>query len=294
MKQTWLKSLTVFALSAIATFNPLVIEAGVAQEIAALPPPNFEPIDIYVPPPERLSDGVCPASLDFFIDAIIDTPTFRSAKWGILVESLDRQVLYSRNPTTRLIPASNTKLLTTAAALQRLDINTARIRGSSLTSWVTTTNRDSNNNYAEILLRFIGGASAARQSLTQLGVNSSGFRQADGSGLSRSNSTSPDALIDLLQAMTSAKGSDVFYQSLPVGGVSGTLRRRFRNTAAQGKVRAKTGTLRGVRALSGYLEHPEYGRVVFSILINQPGQSGTTMLRAIDDVVLQLTKLTRC
>ncbi|MGB3692271.1 MAG: D-alanyl-D-alanine carboxypeptidase/D-alanyl-D-alanine-endopeptidase [Spirulinaceae cyanobacterium] len=294
MKQPWLKSLTILALSAITTFNPLLFKAGVAQEIATLPPPNFEPIDIYVPPPEQLSDGVCPASMDFFIDAIVDTPAFRTAKWGILVESLDGQVIYGKNPTTRLIPASNTKLLTTAAALQRLDIDSARIRSSSLTSWVTTTNRDSNNNYAEILLRFIGGATAAKQSLTQLGVNPNGFSQADGSGLSRSNSISPDALVDLLQAMTRAKGSDIFYQSLPVGGVSGTLRRRFRSTAAQGKVRAKTGTLRGVRALSGYLEHPEYGRIVFSILINQPGQSGDTMLRAIDDVVVQLTKLVRC
>ena len=94
--------------------------------------------------------------------------------------------------------------------------------------------------------------------------------------------------------MWTQPGGEVFYRSLPVAGQSGTLRRRFQNTTLQGQVRAKTGTLRGVRALSGYLNHPDYGPLVFSIIVNQPGQSGTQMLQAIDAVVEQLARVTPC
>ena len=59
-------------------------------------------------------------------------------------------------------------------------------------------------------------------------------------------------------------------------------------------MRAKTGTLRGVRALSGYVESPTYGPLIFSILINQPGQSGSVMLRAIDQMVLQMAQVSPC
>ena len=63
----------------------------------------------------------------------------------------------------------------------------------------------------------------------------------------------------------------------------------------KGTVRAKTGTLRGVKALSGYLDHPEYGTLVFSIINNQPiNQSSTEVVKGIDDIVLQLSQLSNC
>jgi D-alanyl-D-alanine carboxypeptidase/D-alanyl-D-alanine-endopeptidase (penicillin-binding protein 4) len=144
------------------------------------------------------------------------------------------------------------------------------------------------------LLRHLGGSQSARQALTQLGVDPNGYRLADGSGLSRQNLATPRVLVDTLRAMYYAPAKDTFYASLPVAGVSGTLRNRMRQTPAQGLVLAKTGTLRGVRALSGYLNNPRYGTLVFSILANQPGYSGQALVRGIDDVVLQLTMLTDC
>ncbi len=59
-------------------------------------------------------------------------------------------------------------------------------------------------------------------------------------------------------------------------------------------VHAKTGTLRGVRALSGYMDHPEYGVLVFSILVNQPNQPGSSLVRAIDEIVLRLNMINSC
>jgi D-alanyl-D-alanine carboxypeptidase/D-alanyl-D-alanine-endopeptidase (penicillin-binding protein 4) len=94
--------------------------------------------------------------------------------------------------------------------------------------------------------------------------------------------------------MMYAKGNDLFYRSLPVSGVNGTLRNRLKLPETQGKIRAKTGTLRGVRSLSGYLEHPYYGTILFSIMVNQPSQSGQVLVGAIDEIALRLAQLTPC
>jgi D-alanyl-D-alanine carboxypeptidase len=81
---------------------------------------------------------------------------------------------------------------------------------------------------------------------------------------------------------------------LAIAGVSGTLKNRFQGTPLVGRVHAKPGTLRGVRALSGYLEHSTQGVIAFSIVVNQPGQDGAVMVRAIDQIMLQLNHFTGC
>ena len=82
---------------------------------------------------------------------------------------------------------------------------------------------------------------------------------------------------------------------LPVGGRSGTLRHRFLNTSCAGRVHAKTGTLTGVSALSGYLDHPDsasFGRVVFSIVANGGAAYGGE-LRPFEDAIVEQTALAR-
>lgn len=236
----------------------------------------------------------CPAQLESGIGRIIDTSTFSGSQWGVLVEDLPAgTTLYSHNADGFLIPASNIKLLTTAAALQIYAAEGQNQLGN-VEQWVNVINRQSDNDYADALLDRIGGPTAASQALLALGINPSDYRQVDGSGLSRSNLVKPSAFIALLESMRLANGSDIFYNSLPVAGISGTLRDRFHNTSVEGKVHAKTGTLRGVKALSGYLEHPDYETLAFSIVVNQPGQSGQVLTNAIDRIVLLLNQLQRC
>ncbi|HBB31562.1 MAG TPA: D-alanyl-D-alanine carboxypeptidase/D-alanyl-D-alanine-endopeptidase [Cyanobacteria bacterium UBA8803] len=287
----WVKPLAMLTLTFLAWVDPTPRMQASATDLRL----DFEPIQIDVPPPEsKGKGGVCPDFLGFFIDSIISRPAVARGNWGILVESLSNDtVFYSHNASRSFIPASNTKLLTTAAALQKLDQN-AKIGTTPLAEWIRVTNTNSNNAYADTLMRRLGGLSAAKEALTQLGVNPSSYRISDGSGLSRQNLATPTALVETLKAMNIAKGREVFYTSLAVGGVSGTLRNRFRLTPAQGKLHAKTGTLRGVSALSGYLENPNYGTLVFSIIVNQPGQPDQAFVGAIDEIVLQLSRLTSC
>ncbi len=182
----------------------------------------------------------------------------------------------------------------------------AAINSPPLSQLLVEANLNSNNLYAEALLRTLGskvnsfdsnsqkGLIAAKQALTNLGVDPKGYVMADGSGLSRHNLVSPDAIAQTLSAMASSQYAAVYRASLPVAGVSGTLLNRLKNTPAQGVVSAKTGTMSGVLALSGYINAPNYEPLVFSIIVNQSNQSSATIRQAVDEVVLLFVSLRRC
>jgi D-alanyl-D-alanine carboxypeptidase/D-alanyl-D-alanine-endopeptidase (penicillin-binding protein 4) len=180
----------------------------------------------------------------------------------------------------------------------------AVVESPPLATLLVETNQESNNLYAEVLLRTLGadqtgdtvelGLTQMRETLTELGVNPESYVLADGSGLSRRSLVSPEAIVQTLKGMAQTKEAMVYRASLPVAGISGTLSRRFRNTAAQGNLQAKTGTLTGVSALSGYLHVPGYQPLVFSIMVNQSDQSSAILRQAIDEIVLLLTRLRSC
>ncbi len=90
-----------------------------------------------------------------------------------------------------------------------------------------------------------------------------------GSGLSRNNLTTARATVALLQHMSTHRDARDFFDSLPIAGVDGTLRRRLRGTAAEGNLRAKTGTLRWANALSGYVTTAAGERLAFSVMLNR-------------------------
>jgi serine-type D-Ala-D-Ala carboxypeptidase/endopeptidase (penicillin-binding protein 4) len=181
----------------------------------------------------------------------------------------------------------------------------AFVESAPLVELIKTMNHDSNNIYAESLLRSLGtlppvtpnqttlalGLTKLKTTLTSLGVDPTGFSLADGAGLSRYDLVSPTALVQTLQAMIQQDG---FRASLPVAGQSGTLEYRFRGTPAVGIVQAKTGTLSGAVALSGYVNPPHYSPLVFSLILNHEIASKTVSREAIDDIVVALTRLRSC
>jgi len=144
---------------------------------------------------------------------------------------------------------------------------------------VRATNRPSDNFYAELLLKVVGaeaggagttaaGAAVVRRTVARLGLRPT---VSDGSGLSRANRTSARQLVTLLRAMRQGDAASAWLSSMTVAGRNGTLRRRMRGTAAAGRCSGKTGTLRGVSALSGYCTTTSGRLVVFSFLENGVG-----------------------
>ena len=185
----------------------------------------------------------------------------------------------------------------------------ATVESPPLAELVKETNRESNNVYAEVLLRLLGkvtgnmpgpqedtievGLKELKTALTQLGVNPNSYILVDGSGLSRHNLISPEALVQTLRLMANSPTASFYRASLAVAGESGTLKNRF-ITPNRVILQAKTGTLSGVSALSGYVEVPNYEPLVFSIIVNQSELSAPKVRSAIDEIVLLLNRLRRC
>jgi D-alanyl-D-alanine carboxypeptidase/D-alanyl-D-alanine-endopeptidase (penicillin-binding protein 4) len=87
---------------------------------------------------------------------------------------------------------------------------------------------------------------------------------------------------------------EVYKDSLAMDGKTGTLQGRFKDTVLEGKLRAKTGTLSGNSALSGYLDTENDGVIVFSIIVNGSDQNVSILRSGIDEIVLNLAKLKKC
>ncbi|MBP1654370.1 MAG: D-alanyl-D-alanine carboxypeptidase/endopeptidase, family [Bacteroidetes bacterium] len=173
-------------------------------------------------------------------------------------------------------------------------VEVARV-SHTLDSAVTYMNKVSDNLAAEALLkgsaavRWGGRGSANRgidilkEILTEAGIDTLSMRAVDGSGLSRYDLTTASALSALLVAMHRDSALfPVFYTSLPIAGVDGTIERRMRGTPAERNLRAKTGTLNGVTALSGYVRTADDEMLAFSMLM-QNFLSGTTAYRNVQD-----------
>jgi D-alanyl-D-alanine carboxypeptidase/D-alanyl-D-alanine-endopeptidase (penicillin-binding protein 4) len=112
------------------------------------------------------------------------------------------------------------------------------------------------------------GLDAMTDFLGRVGVKTGDVLLEEGSGLSRKDVITPNATVALLGYMSRHKQGELYRAALPIAGVDGTLERRMRGTAAEGNVRAKTGTLRYVYTLSGYVTTAAGERLAFSIMLN--------------------------
>lgn len=141
----------------------------------------------------------------------------------------------------------------------------------------------SNNVLAQQMYAGEGGATPVMRFAQSLGAS---VTLSDGSGLSRANRASPRDVARYLVGMATDQHFSEWLDALPVAGVSGTLADRMVGTVAQGRCHAKTGTLTGVSALSGYCTTLRGHRLVFSILMN--GVGNVDQARAVQDRMVEL------
>ncbi len=132
------------------------------------------------------------------------------------------------------------------------------------------------------------GKIVVRNFLDEVGIPRDAVLQYDGSGMSRHDQITPSSIVALYTYMAKrSKNAQIWRDSLTVGGVDGTLSRRFSGTSAAGNIRGKTGTLDQVSALSGYLTTTGGEQIVVSVIVN--GVADTkTRTSLIDDIVVQL------
>jgi serine-type D-Ala-D-Ala carboxypeptidase/endopeptidase (penicillin-binding protein 4) len=152
----------------------------------------------------------------------------------------------------------------------------ASVQSPPMSDLVWLTNKDSDNFFAETLTKDIGreasgvgttaaGVKAVRSFAASLG---SSVTLYDGSGLDHGNRAAPADVVQLLMAERSRAEYPAFYASLPIAGVDGTIHDRMRSGPAKRRCHAKTGSLIGVSALSGYCTTRSGREVAFSFLMN--------------------------
>lgn len=133
--------------------------------------------------------------------------------------------------------------------------------------------KNSNNMLAEVLVKTAGGSfsngvNQLSRKWAGLGVDANWVEIFDGSGMSRMNQMSPDDLSSILVKAKTKPWFATWESSLPVAGSDGTLASRMRGTAAEGNVKAKTGSLTGISALTGYVTTKQGKQLVFSVVQN--------------------------
>ncbi|MBI4833907.1 MAG: D-alanyl-D-alanine carboxypeptidase/D-alanyl-D-alanine-endopeptidase [Planctomycetes bacterium] len=168
---------------------------------------------------------------------------------------------------------------------------------TDLLTTITVTNKNSQNFYAEQILKtlgsyfrssgsFKGGAAQIEKFLLgqKIVTSTKTYEQVDGSGLSRGNKITPDAMVKLLRYIASQKYGKDFIETLPANGDDGSLKNRINGKGLAKTVWAKTGYISGVSALSGYItNHKNYA---FSIIINN--FSDLSNARKFQDEVVKL------
>jgi D-alanyl-D-alanine carboxypeptidase/D-alanyl-D-alanine-endopeptidase (penicillin-binding protein 4) len=157
-------------------------------------------------------------------------------------------------------------------------------------------NKDSINLHAEVVLlevaRVRSGVGSRENAIDELksfleeiGVEDRQYNFADGSGLSRHTLLTPLTITKLLTYMYKSENRDAWMSTLPVGGEDGTLAKRFSGSRTASQVKAKTGSITHVNALSGYA-----GRYAFSILVNNSNHQASAVRRVIDQLALALAR----
>ena len=163
--------------------------------------------------------------------------------------------------------------------------------------------KPSDNQIAETVLRTIGreagdggstesGLEVVTETLAGWGIEPGAASLSDGSGLSRYNEITPNAMVRLLRTMWRHPQFDTFQAAMPVAGVDGTLKRRLLGTPGESNVQAKTGSLSSVRALSGYLRDGAGETLIFSLLLNGYDAPGDVAV-ALEDLLIEQLVLYR-
>lgn len=208
------------------------------------------------------------------------------------------EVLAGRDTVRRLVTVWRPELYAATLLKERLEAHGIAVRGQPtvgvalpwsrelayhrwpMDTMIVNLNKVSDNLSAENTLKTISvarggipgsakyGLYQVNQTFAGLGIDTTKYYIVDGSGVSHYNLLTAEMLVQLLTAVTRQHEIfPLFYQSLPIAGVDGTLEKRMQGTKAQGNLRAKTGSIGGVSSLSGYVTTADGERLVFSMLM---------------------------
>jgi len=242
------------------------------------------------------------------VDGVEETATVAIVNPPRLVAELFRRALQAEGivvdggievrHSTRLEAASQPETFPKAASRVVL----AEHDSPPLREAIKVINKESQNLHAEMLLRTLGRVVDNYGSLTvgletlnkfaaeQLGIVPGETYFSDGSGLSREDLVTPHALVKLLRYMAQSPRFELFFDSLPVSGIDGTLTHRLAQDVVRGRITAKTGAEEHVDTLSGYMDLPSEKRLAFSIMANNHPLANHSGQETLDAITVEIYK----
>ncbi len=171
-----------------------------------------------------------------------------------------------------------------------------RLAPAPLAEDLRVINKVSQNLHAELMLRRLGrqnggtgtladGLAVVRAMLARAGLRRTDYDFSDGSGMSTYNRITPRGMVTLLRWAATQPWGGAWRATLPIAGVDGTLARRFRGTALEARLFAKTGSLNATSALSGYMIARSGRTLIFSVYANDVPE-GASAVPAMDAALL--------
>jgi D-alanyl-D-alanine carboxypeptidase/D-alanyl-D-alanine-endopeptidase (penicillin-binding protein 4) len=279
---------TVPAYSGMELVNNALTVAGEARPRLAIL--RDDPLD-----PVRVEGRMTAGSRDVWREMTVSVPA-RFAAENFLAALEEREIAVQGR--IRVVEEASESLLGGERLLapaygRRTAHILARHVSEPLTAYLDVINHESNNLFAELVFRSIAravagegspeaGARAVRAALSAIGVDLQGVVQLDGSGLSNDNRVSAGTFVSVLDRMASSPRWPEFWSSLPEAGQRRGLGRMY-GTPAAGNLRAKTGTIEGVSALSGVVRSEDGERIAFSLLVNDA--RSTTRAKRVENQV---------
>jgi len=271
----------------ITTVEP--IEYGVKYENFLIAAGTSDRGYVFCPPYGNkgwISGSIPPNRDDFILKAAITDPPLLAAE--ILtgrLKSAGIKVLFSPS-TYRLEKPTESKR--TAVINETLS--------PPLSEIIEVLNHESINLYAEHLVKEIGkvfrnsgstdaGIEIIYDFLKKNGIYNQGIVIIDGSGLSPRNLINAKGIVSLLLYMKKSNNYTIFINSLPEAGVEGTLKNVFRDSVFEGRLKAKSGSMTGIRSFAGYLKSVSGKDLVFSITVNNYSGSSGNVIRYIEELL---------
>src|SRR5215217_994994 len=228
------------------------------------------------------------------------------AQKGVVITGKSRTTSEISQPSMITgVSISGTSIAGTSAPFQN---EIASLQSPPFSVIAAQTLKPSQNLYTELILRTLGkvtpppatstsnlpqtsdelGLEAVKSFLKTVGIRPEALVLDDGSGLSRNDMITAEASVQLLTFMSKHRYATVFRDALPIGGVDGTLRNRFKGTPAENNVRAKTGSLSSAASLGGYMTTAGGEKLAFSIMVNNYPRDLDPRSSCIDPIAVLL------
>ena len=297
---------TVRVVTAPARTAPRVVAEFVTTDPATVPAPAARPGAPAGAPGRGASrSGMVRATTDLR-DAV---PVVRLRGWVAPRDSVRAQVAI-REPASAWLQAFAEALADKGITVRGTIVRTPDAALDGLQPLFTMTSaplsdvlprflKPSQNQIGEILLRTLGlekagvgsadsGRRVVERQMAAFGADSTSAVVRDGSGLSRHDYVTPEAIVKVLDGMRTRADFPLFYDALPIGGVDGTIGSRMKNTPAQGNVHAKTGTVDRSHSLSGYVTTADGRLLLFSFQHNNYTTNNQQVERVQDWIAAQL------